>query len=368
MDSKIRVLLLASGDLWAGAEVMVYQLATGLARFDSVHLKVVLLNHGRLAEELGQKGIAVKIADESVLSAWQLASEVRKIIREFSPDLIHSHRYKENLLAWIGSGVFHRSCKLVATQHGMPEGDGASLKSRLRTSMFFRLLAHVFNATVVVSHEMLKALAGSYGFTAQDGLKVIHNGITLPAAMSEGRQEQLRVGSAGRLFPVKGFSLLLDIAKLVTANTEEIDFFIAGDGPQEAELKRGARQLGLEGRVHFVGHQEDMAAFYRSLDIYINTSVHEGIPMSVLEAMSYGLPVVAPRVGGFPEIVMDGEGGYLVDGRNPEDFAAKIMILVDQGKRHAMAQAAREQVEKHFTSEAMADKYLRLYRKLVCLP
>lgn len=96
-----------------------------------------------------------------------------------------------------------------------------------------------------------------------------------------------------------------------------------------------------------------------------NTSVHEGIPMSVLEAMSHGLPVVVPKVGGFPEIVEEGVSGYLVAGRDPASFAEKILGLVQAECRQSMTGAARQRVVNCFSSEAMARKYYKLYSELV---
>jgi glycosyltransferase involved in cell wall biosynthesis len=109
-----------------------------------------------------------------------------------------------------------------------------------------------------------------------------------------------------------------------------------------------------------------MDAFYTKIDIYINTSVHEGIPMSVLEAMSHKLPVIVPKVGGFVEIVEDGVHGYLVGNRNPSMFADRcIELLSDQKKRQQMAEAARQRVMDKFSRETMANQYYQLYQKLL---
>ena len=126
------------------------------------------------------------------------------------------------------------------------------------------------------------------------------------------------------------------------------------------------KKAGLCDRFKFLGHQDDMAKFYNSLDVYINTSVHEGIPMSVLEAMSYGLPVVVPKVGGFPEIVEDGISGYLIDARDPAVFCDQCIGLVAcPEKRGGMAKAARQRVVDCFSKEAMAEQYCQLYRQLL---
>lgn len=108
-----------------------------------------------------------------------------------------------------------------------------------------------------------------------------------------------------------------------------------------------------------------MDVFYRSLDVYINTSVHDGIPMSVLEAMSYGLLFVVPKVGGFPEIVEEGVSGYLVAGRNPESFAEPILVLLQTDHRRLIAEVSRQRVLDCFSREAIARKYYELYREVV---
>ena len=133
----MRVMLLASGDLWAGAEVMVCQLACGLAGIPGRILRVVLLNNKRLAEDLKKLGIKVQVIDEAEYSFFAIARAVSKLVAEFSPDVIHSHRYKENLLAWLAA-CGRKNIKLVTTQHGMPEiaGEDISLADRLRTIFF----------------------------------------------------------------------------------------------------------------------------------------------------------------------------------------------------------------------------------------
>jgi glycosyltransferase involved in cell wall biosynthesis len=107
-----------------------------------------------------------------------------------------------------------------------------------------------------------------------------------------------------------------------------------------------------------------MTGFYAGIDIYLNTSLHEGIPMSVLEAMAHGLPVVAPAVGGIVEIIEDGVEGFLVEGRSPQAFAKKCILLQDGELRLKMGRAARARVEKAFSAQAMAQEYYRLYREL----
>jgi len=114
-----------------------------------------------------------------------------------------------------------------------------------------------------------------------------------------------------------------------------------------------------------LGHTENIGRFYKGLHLYINTSIHEGIPMSILEAMSYGLPIIAPDVGGISEIIDDGVEGYLIDGRNPNHFAERCIRLVENRQLRAkMCRAAREKVIKEFSMEHMGEEYYKLYLKI----
>jgi glycosyltransferase involved in cell wall biosynthesis len=368
---RMRVMMLASGDLWAGAEVMVYQLVCGLVTVPEIKLCVVLLNNERLANELRKLGIEVHVIAESKNSFLSIARILNELVAVYSPDIIHSHRYKENVLALLTRKV-NRRIRLISTQHGMPElvGKDQGISARLRVWLLFRLLSSFFNRTVLVSEEMRRSLVGSFGFTSEN-VNVIHNGIDLPAKCTEHSnkiitQKRITIGSAGRFSPVKDFSLLVDSAKMVIAQNHMVDFALAGDGPERQMLEGKVREAGIQDHFKFLGHQNDMDSFYNKIDIYINTSVHEGIPMSVLEAMSHMLPVIVPKVGGFVEIVEDGVHGYLVDNRNPSMFADRcIELLSDQKKRHRMAEAARQRVMDNFSRETMANQYYQLYQKLL---
>ena len=358
-----RLVLIASGDLWAGAEVMICQLVSGIIKINNIHLLVVLMNKGKLAEELERLGAAIHIVDEKRNSFAKSVRDIKVLIKKFTPDVIHSHRYKENVLAWCASRGLP-GCRLVATQHGMPEivGD-LSVKDRLLNGLFFGVLSAGFARTVVVSEDMRRSLVGRYGFTGKDVI-VIHNGIRIPERVISPPGARLVVGSAGRLFPVKDFSLFIDVARNVVQQSERIDFVLAGDGPELNMLRDKVKRHGMEERFTFLGHQEDMASFYKGLGGYINTSMHEGIPMSVLEAMSYGLPIVAPKVGGFPEILVQGVHGFLVEDRDPDKFAQYILRLSNFEETRRMGQAARERVIASFSQETMVQRYLQLYNEL----
>jgi glycosyltransferase involved in cell wall biosynthesis len=362
----VNVLQIASGDLWAGAEAVIYQLIKGLRRMDNCAITAVFLNNGKLARDVQSLGVNVFILDERTRSFASLLKNFRQIVRTIRPEIIHSHRYKENLLSYLASRGF-QGRQLISTQHGMPENTQVrrSFKFRMICSLNFKLLSRYFHSVVAVSEEMKTSMVVNHGFD-QKKITVIYNGIAVPPSTIRPHHGRLVIGSAGRLFPVKDYDLLVDIAAKAEKKCDTVDFLLAGEGPMKEKLIEKIGQLGLEKRFTLLGHVDDMASFYQKLDLYINTSVHEGIPMSVLEAMSHGLPVIAPRVGGFPEIVTDSFQGFLVSNRDPEVFADKCILLSnDVLLRSRMSSAARQRIVQSFSSEAMCDGYYSLYEKIL---
>jgi len=366
-DSKLKVLTLASGDLWAGAEAMACNLLRRLKDYENLDLSVVLLNQGRLADELRSIGIKVDVIDEKLNSFGNIFRKMRNIIGDSPPDIIHSHRYKENLLALLVSGCC-RGIKLVSSQHGLPEcHEGKSgTTQQIKTMINFWTLSRFFT-TVAISKDIRNVLISRFGFS-NDRVEVIHNGIELPPVPTDSgiKPGPFVVGSSGRLFPVKDYRLMVMIAQAIAATgNEDIRFELAGEGPELSTLEALVRSYGLECFFIFRGHLDDMNTFYRGLDVYLNTSLHEGIPMTILEALAHGLPVIAPAVGGIVEIIEDGREGFLILGRAPDDFAEKCLFLKNNlQERKTMTQSGREKAAGAFSAEVTAHKYHQLYRRL----
>ena len=352
-----------SGDLWAGAEAMAYQLLKGLNGYPDLVLLVILLNEGKLGQELRKLDIRTYVMEESKMSFLSVLRSLRKTLAGYKPDLLHTHRYKENILAYLSSN-FARRAKLVATQHGMPEVPyGLShLMHSLVLKYNTRVLSHHFHEVVTVSNDIRKIFLKELGFE-RDKVGVIHNGIEIPGIVPEkGSRESFVVGSCGRLFPVKDYPFMVEIAKRCRDEKGKIRFELAGNGPELSRIQMLISRYGLEASFKLWGHLDDMSDFYQGLDLFLNTSVHEGIPMSVLEAMAHGLPVVAPRVGGFSEIINDGIEGFLIEGRDPSLFAEKCSSLWENRELwERMSSAAREKVRHCFSVETMAQKYHDLY-------
>jgi glycosyltransferase involved in cell wall biosynthesis len=213
---------------------------------------------------------------------------------------------------------------------------------------------------------MSRTLVERFGFGI-DRLAMVHNGVPVPPPERDGAHAAdglLHVGTVSRLVPVKGLDLVLETAALLRRDLGQVRVSILGDGPLRERLRQRATELGILDCLELRPSQSDPLPFYRSLDVYLNTSLHEGMPLSVLEAMACGKPVVAPRVGGIPEAVTDGREGFLVDGRDPATFAARCrVLLLDRDLREAMGARAQERVRSGFSVQGMAEAYARLYAR-----
>jgi glycosyltransferase involved in cell wall biosynthesis len=164
------------------------------------------------------------------------------------------------------------------------------------------------------------------------------------------------------MVPVKDFNLFLDVAAEIKRQTDGVRFTILGDGPLRKELIRKAAELKLADCVEFLPTRADPFPYYQSLDLFLNTSLHEGIPLTILEAMALGRPVVAPKVGGLPEIISHGEDGLLVEGREPKKFARLCLELMEnKNLRMKIGDRAAKKIAAHFSSSRMAAAYLQLY-------
>jgi glycosyltransferase involved in cell wall biosynthesis len=201
---------------------------------------------------------------------------------------------------------------------------------------------------------------------------LIYNGVDVstfqPRSASAPRSSDLLIGNLARLHGKNGQADLLAALQQLLAipGLPRWRCLIAGEGPEDATLAEAARRLSLEDRIEFVGHVARPERFLHDLDVYVQSSVAEGLPNAVLEAMACGLPVVATDVGGTPEVVQDSVTGFLVPARNPARIAkALTRLLADRPARLAMGSAGRGRVEETFSIEQMIRATERLLDDVV---
>jgi glycosyltransferase involved in cell wall biosynthesis len=254
----------------------------------------------------------------------------------------------------------------------------SSLSSKpvgLKTKIGYYILNNYFTHVVAVSQEMKNTLIKKYHFR-EEKVAVIYNGIPLPnqpiqpiSQLTQSTNRYFHIGTVGRMVPVKDFNLFLGIAAEMKKQIGNVRFSILGDGPLKEELVKKVKELNIQNYVEFLTPRPVPFPYYQSLDLYLNTSLHEGIPLSILEAMTCGKPVIAPKVGGIPEIISDGEEGILIETREPKMIADSCLRLMqDKDLIKNMGEKASKRIASYFSNSKMAKCYQRLYSDLTSQP
>jgi glycosyltransferase involved in cell wall biosynthesis len=362
----LKILHIISGDLWAGAEAMAYQLLSGLHQLDGIDLHLIILNEGRLEQLCKKLGIKCYLIDEQKLSVVAIIGRSIRVARKIRPNIIHAHRYKENILSALAA-VFCGRPKLVTTQHGRTEADKVPVHKKIISKINHAFLRWVFTEAVAVSRDTADYLVKICGLKPEK-LSIIPNGISIPLtsrSVNDKKGRFFTIGSAGRLFPVKQFNTFIEIARRVCRVKSLVRFVIAGEGPERDALQSMISQYELDGRVRLLGHVDAMQGFYNELDLYINTSIHEGTPMSILEAMANGLPVIAFDVGGLKDIITDGADGFTIPEGDKAQFIYRTLELVDHPQKLiTFGEVAHRKIIDCFSTTRMVEGYQELYQRI----
>ena len=300
----------------------------------------------------------------------EIGRRIGRLAAERGVDLLHCHQYSPFVYGRIAKG-WNPRLKLVYTEHGRLSDAPPTWKRR----MVNPLLTRFDGAIVAVSDELRRYMIDAR-FPA-GRVAVIRNGIDAgprpspadrrAARLALGIDEETFVAiSVARLDPVKDFGTLLDAFAAVRRQSARSRLLIVGDGPERGWMTRRAAQPDLEGAVDLLGFRSDVRALMAAADVYVNSSISEGLSITILEAMAVGLPVVATAVGGTPEVLIHGAGGMLVPGRDAARLAAALLALqADPTRRAEMAAAARRRLETSFTIDRMVDAYVSTYRGLL---
>lgn len=277
------------------------------------------------------------------------SSELRRLAREFQPE-IAVHVDAQILL--LGSLILP-NVRNVLYQHTQATGLGRFPSIRSINRRLDR---------VICVSEFVAATARAARLDPAK-IAVVPNGVALPAAPNLGRRPQIvTLGMVGRVSLQKQHMALIAAIGLVKKRQPLAEFRLkiigTEDQPYAQEVRALSRQLGVEGIVEWAGFVADRDAIYRDLDIVVAPAVNEAFGMTVAEAAAYGLPVVAARSGGFPEMVIDGQTGFLFDVGDVERFAAVLdRLIVDACLREQLGRAGRLHVERHFALRRMAERF-----------
>ncbi len=336
-----------------GQEKLLVELARHVDRSRFALTFVSLGDRGDLAGDLETCGARVIAMGEPLGLKPRLLYRLTRLFRRLRPDVVHAHDHRA--LFYGGPAAWAaRVPLLINTRHGR------NSHFTPRQVAVGRQLARLADWYVCVSDDV-KAQCVAEGI-AHSRLLTIKNGINVEQFAYSGPCPGGPVVAVARLSPEKDIANLIRAAAQAAERARDLRVEIAGGGPCLEELEQLAASLGVADRIRFLGEVHDVPAVLARARMFVLPSLSEGIPLTVLEAMACGLPVVATRVGGLPEVVDDGVTGLLVPPADPAALAEAVLeVWNDPYRRDRMGRAGGRRAQEHFDVRRMVAEYEALY-------
>jgi glycosyltransferase involved in cell wall biosynthesis len=354
-----------------GAEV----LAAGMARrFREIYrfFFVCLDELGSLGQQLREEGFPVWLLRRQPGIDWRCSWRLAGLLRHERVDLLHAHQYTPFFYG-MTARVLCRRPPVLFTEHGRWYPDCP----RRKRIMANRLLLERRDRVVGVGQSVRKALIDNEGFPSHR-VQVIYNGVEIAPFVHARRQRarvRLELGVGGeeyvimqvaRLDALKDHAMAIRALGRVVRQGVKALLVLVGEGPEEPKIRELVQQEKLEAHVRFLGLRTDIPRLLSAADLVWLTSVSEGIPLTLIEAMAIGLPVAATRVGGVQEVIEDGKTGLLVPRGDDAALAEKVLHLANSPLlRREMGEYGRERAQTLFSDQQMHDRYDHLYREML---
>ncbi len=354
-----------------GAEVLAMRLARRLNasyRFVFACLDEV----GTLGEELRAEGFDVRMLGRSPGVDWRCTRRLAALYRSERVDLVHAHQYTPFFYS-VAARLPGRRPPVLFTEHGRWYPDFPRPKRIVAN----RLLLGRRDRVVGVGESVRQALIRNEGLPARR-VGVIYNGVDLaafsPAAPDRAAiRREMGVGpddllilQVARLDALKDHATAIRTLARVVRRRADAKLVLVGEGPEESTIRGLARREGVEDNVRLLGLRTDVARLVPAADLFLLTSVSEGIPVTLIEAMAAGIPVVSTRVGGVGEVVADGSTGLLAPSGDDCALAEHVLRLAgDPALRARMGELGRGRAAEMFSEAKMHAEYRRLYEEII---
>ena len=329
---------------------------------------------GELGEQLRDNNIDVRVLNRRPGFDYKLFLDIASLIKELNPDIVHAHQYTPYFYG-ITASILAKKKETLFSEHGRLYPDRMSLKRVVYNRLV--LLPHTDIITVDSKH--LRNALIRYEKIPSNRIRILANGIKLgpfSRITPENRiiqrkllgikEDEFAMGMISRLDPIKDHKTLICAFKKINEEFPNTSLFLAGKGPEYETIQSLIGELGLNDKVKLLGYYEDLYGLLNALDLYILSSHLESAPLGVMEAMAAGLPVIATDAGGTGEIIINGEDGYLVPPRDPEEMArAMKKIIVSPDAASNMAQKGKQKIYNYYSFDRMIEDYRNLYREML---
>jgi glycosyltransferase involved in cell wall biosynthesis len=332
-----------------------------------------------VAEERGVEVMPLPALGREIAPVRDAIATLRlaQLVRELRPDIIHTHTAKAGAVGRTAARLAGSDAIVVHTFHGHVLRGYFGAPKAYAFRLLERWLARRTDALIAVSPQVRDDLV-ALGVAPAEKFAVVRLGIELARRVSpNGSREDVRrllgvpgerflVGWVGRMTGVKRTDDILLGLKGLRERGVDASLCLVGDGPDREHVERRAHELGLARHCLYLGYQDDVAGWYAAFDAFVLPSANEGTPVSAIEALAAGRPVVASRVGGVPDVVRDGEDGFLVEPGDVDGLAERLgRLAADPALRDRMGAAGRDRVLGRYAVDRLIDDVDRLYRSLL---
>lgn len=347
-----------------GAERLALRLGEKLAEKAGVSL-CLLDTEGPLVKAAQERAIPVDVIGRRPGLDISCARKLRKRWKLNLPSVVVAHQYTPFVYAALARGLAKKP-PIVYVEHGRFYPD----RRRLRRVLFNRLALRPCDRIIAVGEAVREALVVYEGLPAAR-IAVIYNGVKVEEFVKAQTMRQQVRGALGiqehevvfihvaRFDPLKDHATAVrGFAELSSAASRLI---LVGDGPTKPEVESLVKGLGLEKRLALLGFRTDIPELLAAADVFLLTSLSEGVPVTIIEAMAAGLPVIATAVGGVPELIGGGREGILVAPKDPKALARAMALLCQNPElRQHMGRAAQQKALRQFTEEKMHEQYIQI--------
>jgi glycosyltransferase involved in cell wall biosynthesis len=349
---------------WRGGQNQVFVTLLGLR---AIGHRTLLIAHpaGELRKRASEGIDVIPMAptmEMDLSCAWRLS----RLIKKVKPDIIHAHDPH-------GVAMGALALSMSTQLHKPPLVVSRRVDFHLRGNALSRWKYRQVDCFICASEAIRQMLVADgvppgRAVTVHEGIDIERVEAAPPASLHEEfwlPRDAPIIGNIGALVPHKGQRHLIEAAAIVVRHVPDARFVIAGEGELRPALERSIKEHGLEKHVFLAGFRADVLSVLKAFDIFVMSSVTEGLGTSLLDAMAAGKPIVATRAGGIPEVVADGETGMLVAPRDHDAMAeALVRLLKDPGLRKQMGAAGQVRAHQKFSAERMVERTARLYARI----
>jgi len=363
---KVRMLHIIDSLKLGGTEIQCYEIVKRISKKDYYSHVVTFNKAGPLAERFNKLGI--NVTEFKITGSFYNPASIFKIvllslfIRKNNFKIIQTYGFYSTIPGVIAAKVANAPY-IIAGKRDMNK---MLSKNKIKIEKFLWKYCHKIVVNACKIKEYLVTKEGIFA----DKIEVIYNGVDIrkyPKESSNVSSDNYDlIGMIANFRKQKDHRTFLLAAKLVLNIKEKVKFILIGSGPLELEMKKFAEELGIKESVLFYGQKtgKELYEIFRKLSINVLSSTNEGLPNTILEAMAMGIPVIANPSGGIPELIKDGEDGYLFPYKNADILLEKILtILENEEIAYKIGSNAKMKVESNFTFDIMQKKYDLLYRR-----